>query len=382
MPDYRLIIAAVVILLILSAAIMLYSRKRTKTKKDHNSYIRALHFILDGRESDALRQLKKTVMEDTDNIMAYILLGDLFRETGNPIRAAKVHQNLLIRSDITDTERNIIMYRIVLDYRTAGQYRKAIEVAERLTQRSKRNAEYGKLLLSLYEAKGDWDKAFFHRQSVNKWLKKDDQSILALYKVQSGLRSIENGSEREGRIRFREAIKLDRTCVPAYLYWGDSYRRESRDEDALKIWRDFCTKVPKQAYLSFKRLKEVLFDLGRYGELEKIYQKILDHHPGQPETMIELAELYQKQGNMDAVVELTTSVLERAPNLTRARHLLASVLQQKGNLEEALQEALTGLKEQTIQTLCYACSECGFESPDILWHCPHCKSWNTFLEPA
>ena len=380
MPDYRLIIIAVAILLILGAAIIIYGRRRTKTKQGTNSYISALHFILDGRQSDALRQLKKTVLEDTDNIMAYILLGDLFRETGNAIRAAKVHQNLLIRSDITDAERIIIMNRIVLDYRTAGQYRKAIEMAERLTQRSKRKAEYGKLLLSLYEAKGDWDKAFFYRQSVNKWLKKDDQSILALYKVQAGLRSVEGGTEREGRIRFREAIKLDKTCVPAYLYWGDSYRREGRNEDATRIWKDLCVKVPRWAHLSFQRLKEVLFDLGRYGELEKIYQKIIDHDPQHADTTIHLAELYRKQGNLDAAVDLASKILETHPDSSRARYLLVQVLQQKGNEKSALTEALTGLKEQMNKTFSYTCSECGFESQEPLWHCPGCKAWNSFLE--
>ena len=63
--------------------------------------------------------------------------------------------------------------------------------------------------------------------------------ILALYKVESGLKCIKNGRERDGRIKFREAIKLDKKCASAYLYLSDSYIRENRYDDALTELKKF-----------------------------------------------------------------------------------------------------------------------------------------------
>ena len=109
-----------------------------------------------------------------------------------------------------------------------GKYQEAENVYKKILKRNPRNYKVFHDLTVIYEEKGDWDKAFFYRQSINKWLKKRDQDILALYKVQSGLSFVEQGLEHEARIRFREALKLTKTCIPAYLYWGDSYRREGK----------------------------------------------------------------------------------------------------------------------------------------------------------
>lgn len=347
-------------------------QKRTKTP-----YVDALHKLLEGKMDEALERLKRTVKKDTENVMAYIMLGDIFRKKGFPIRAAKIHRNLLVRGDLDDSEINTILNHLVLDYRASGILDKAIEMAERLAQRTKKSVGNQKLLLSLYEEKGDWDKAFFYRQSINKWLKGQDQDILALYKVHSGLSFIKQAAEREGRVRFKEAIKLDKKCIPAYLYWGDSYRREGRDEDAYRIWREFTMKNPEWAHLAFTRLKEVLFDLGRYGEIEEIYQQIIQRKPKNPSVYLNLAELLEKQGKLDQAIEMCRKVTEIDPDSMRGRYLLVQLLKQKGEETAALEETLQILDKERESSFC--CTQCGFESSDPLWRCPQCHGWNSFL---
>ncbi|MFH1943395.1 MAG: tetratricopeptide repeat protein [bacterium] len=372
-----LIIAALVVGIALGTFIALKTRRRKKTRT--TSYIDALHLLLENKKDEALAQLKKTVREDTENIMAYITLGDLFRDKELPVRAAKVHRNLLVRGDLNDSEISTILRSLVLDYKAAGQLGKAVEMAERLVHRSRKNVKDQQLLLALCEEKGDWDKAFFFRQSINKWLKKDDQSILAMYKVQSGLSFTKQGAEREGRIRFREAIKLYKKCVPAFLYWGDSYRREQRNEDAFRIYRDFTQKIPEWAHLCFDRMKEVLFDLGRYGEIESIYEQVIQSKSQDPTATINLAELYRKQGNLDKASDTCRNILEIHPQSQRARLLLVQLLKQKGDEKKALGEAMEGLKQTAEEKTVYDCSECRFESEEPLWRCPQCGGWNTFL---
>ena len=365
--------------IILIAAIITLSVRRPKPKRQTSPYIEALHLLLENRKEEALTQLKKTVKEDSENVMAYIKLGDLFREAGDPLRAVKIHDNLLIRNGLTDAQTADILQHLILDYRTADMPDKAIETAERLARRSKKNIEHQKLLLSLYESKGNWDKAFFHRQSINKWQKSNDQSVLALYKVEAGQGAIARGAEREGRIRFREAVKLDKLCIPAYLFWGDSYRREKRNDDAIRIWEDFTRKNPEWAHLAFDRLKETLFETGRYWEIEGIYQRVLQNAPENPTVNLELADLYRNQGQFDQAIELCQDVLDTYPEEPRAWYILTQVRQQKGDPASALEEALEGLNKQIQKKTIFICSACGYESKTPLWRCPDCRSWNTFL---
>ena len=65
-----------------------------------------------------------------------------------------------------------------------------------------------------------------------------------MYKIEAGLKCVDEEKERDGRLKFREAIKLDKLCPPAYLYLSDSYIRENRYDDALTELKRFITQVP------------------------------------------------------------------------------------------------------------------------------------------
>ncbi len=373
-----LLIAAGAALVIIVVIGLLAGRRRKHTSRAASPYLEALHKLLEGREDDALEDLKRTVRLDSDNIMAYIQLGDIYRRKGNPLLGAKIHRNLLVRGDLNEKQTRLVLFHLVKDYREYGALDRAVEMAERLIEKDKKNREYQKLLLSAYEEKHDWDKAFFYRQSLNKWQKKGDQHLLALYKVQSGLALAENGSERESRIRYREALKIDRKCIPAYLYIGDSYRREDRDHDALHEWREFTEKIPAEAHLAFSRLREVLFDLGQFSEMEKIYQKVISKKPGNPHAALQLAEFYQKQGSMGKAVQQCRDVLASFPESMETKYLLVTLLNEQGSCEEALKKALEIITVQKAKAVKYICRTCGHETEELIWRCPSCGGWDTF----
>ena len=377
MTYYVVIGAAAVVIFLLTAVIFVRRRKRAIKK---TPYVDALHLLLEGKNDDALEQLKRVIKHDTENIMAYIKLGDILREKGLASKAAKIHKNLLVRSDVKEGQKNVVLYHLTLDYQHSGNLKKAIESAEELVHRNKKNIEYQKLLLSLYEKNGQWDKAFFQRQSIRRWLKREDQDVLALYKVFTGLDLVKEGAEKEARIRFREAVKLNKGCIPAYLYWGDSYRRENRNEDACRIYKEFTIKNPDWAHLVFERLSSVLFDLGRYGEMENIYKQVIQKNSNSPHAYVKLAELYRKQSMLKEAVELCQKVLADHPDFSDARYLYIDILKQMGERDRALEESLKILEKDIQKEKLFHCSRCGYESKEPLWLCPECQEWNTFLK--
>lgn len=364
--------------LIVLMGLIIWNRLRRKSLiSKQTPYLEALYLLLDCRYDEALERLKQTVKSDTDNIMAYILLGNVFRKNGNPSQAAKVHRNLLVRGDLNQSDIKKVLKHLVLDFHEAGSTDRAIETAERLIQLNKKDIEIKKLLLSLYEEKKMWDKAFFYRQDINKWIKKKDQQMLAYYKVQAGIELVRKGQEHEARVRFREAIKLDKKCFPAYLNWGDSYRREKRIEDALHIWLEFTQKNPKSAHLVFDRLKEVLFDLGRYGDLEQIYQQVIRKKPKDPTSYLNQIEIYKKQGKIDQALNLCEQLIESKPLCHVCRFAHAKLQEQKGKEQDALIEAFTILDQLLIKDLTYHCQYCEHESSEPIWYCPNCHQFNT-----
>lgn len=372
--------SAVILLFGLGLTINLKNRKRRPAP--YSSYVQALHLYMDKKLDEAIVQLKATVKQDTNNIMAYIHLGNIYREKGEGQRAAKIHRNLLVRGDLKESDVDTVLQQLMVDYQTTGEFNKAAHIAERLVQRKKNDIEVKRCLLSLYEKKGDWDKAFFYRQSINKWTKKKDHNILALYKVMAGNHLVKNAKEHEARIRYREATKIDKHCIPAYLYWGDSYKREDRLEDALKIWQDFVNKQPQDAHFAISRLQNVLYELGRFGEIEKIYQNIIKKKPKDPAIQIQLIEIYRKQGNLDLALTLCEDVIDKHPDCISCYYAKIVLLQQHGKTNDALQTAIHLLESEMHHSKEYTCGDCGHESKEPLWHCPVCHSWNTFVKES
>ncbi|RKY76306.1 hypothetical protein DRQ07_10540, partial [candidate division KSB1 bacterium] len=289
------IITAFILILVFISILVLIRKKR----KSSAPYTEALHCFIEGDRDSALELLKKAVKEDTENVMAYILLGNIIREKGNPQKAIKIHRNLLVRSNLTKSQTQEILIALIRDYKNAGLISQAVEMAEKLVKQDRKNTQYQELLLTLYEENKSWDKAYFQRQSLNKWKKQKDSNILALYKIEAGLDAIKKGLEKEGRIRFREAIKLNKKCIPAYLYWGDSLQRENRYSEALEVYINFTKKNPQKAHLAFDRIKDLLFDMGRYGEIELIYKDVITRDPENFEAHLNLADLHMKQGDIE-----------------------------------------------------------------------------------
>ena len=89
------IIILVVILLVFLFINFDYSNKYKKTEKD--LYYEALDQLLTGKLKEAYSTLLALIKNDTNNVKAYLKLGQVLREIGKPERALKVHKSLLIR---------------------------------------------------------------------------------------------------------------------------------------------------------------------------------------------------------------------------------------------------------------------------------------------
>ena len=78
------------------------------------------------------------------------------------------------------------------------------------------------------------------------------------------IKLIEDKKERDGRLKFREALKIHDKCAPAYLYLADSYIREQRLSDAQDELIKFIEQIPELAYLAFERIQDILFEFGQF----------------------------------------------------------------------------------------------------------------------
>ena len=378
--DYTYVAVGVVAAVILGVAVAWAIRRSRSKESPEDLYTAGLNYLLAGEKDRALEAFRKSVARNTANIDAYIRIGDILREKGQTLRAIKIHRELTVRSGLTREQLLTIYRSLVEDYLAAGDREKAAAVLLKMLEIQKENLWAVQTLIRAYEDLGDWEKAAAWRKKLRSIQGTDQSRILGLYKVEQGREAVRAGKEKAARIRFREAIKIDPACAPAYLELADSYVREAREGDALKVLRDFVRKAPKQAYLAFSRIEDVLFKVGQFGEVEKILRDLIAEHPRAVRARLALARIHEKRGEIDEAIQLCEEALQHEPGSMAARSQLIRLYQKNGDTERALQLASEIAEAGAEERAKFECSTCGYQSAEFFWRCPKCGAWQPAFE--
>jgi lipopolysaccharide biosynthesis regulator YciM len=372
-----IILIAVAIIIVI--AILLLLKKPPKKKSDSIDYLAALNYLLNGERQKAFEKLKEIVKRSTANVDAYLKIGDILRDEGQYERAIKIHRGLTARTNLSTLERTEIYRSLIKDYQSAKKYDKAIEACHDLLDLTRHELWVQEILLRIYEDKEDWEKAFDLRKKIGREYGDKKNDILALYKVEAGLKLMSKGKEHDGRVKLREAIKINKSCAPAYLNLSDSYKRENRLSDALNELKKFIERTPSLAYIAFDRIKDILFEIGDFGEIESIYTKLLQTNPNIYSIRYALADVLERKGEIDKAIELCEEELEQNPDSTLARQYLIKYYTQIKDNYKAIELSLELVDESLSKGLDFSCKKCGHITNKPCWHCPQCGEWNSYL---
>ncbi len=357
-----------------------YFRRYKKPEMEQNSYLAALEYLVDGDHKRAVQKFKEAARENTDDIHAYLRLGDLLREKGMVSTALKIHKDLTLRSGQDSETQQKVKRSLLLDYEASGDLDQAARLSrEILEEENSYRKEITSKLLSILEKKELWEEAYDASKKYIKPLTKPYQKRMALYLVFIGKRLMQEGQGKEARIKFKEALKDNAECSAAYYFLGLSYYQEDRLEDAIREWQKLASKIPSKAHVVFDGLERAWFDLGRYTEAENVYQDFLTRHPDNIHAAFALVEIYNKKGDYDRAFD----ILDRIESIEAGNSKLAAYRIQtnfnKGQYKTAASHAISYFETRNFYTSKnYVCQECQFISEEPLWKCPQCKSIDTF----
>ena len=93
------------------------------------------------------------------------------------------------------------------------------------------------------------------------------------------------------------------------------YMDEAREllAKAVPMWIRYAELKPGQAWLVIHLLKDALFALERYPEIENILKQILGNDSDNIEVIASLADIYAQRGETDEAIELIDRALDKDP---------------------------------------------------------------------
>jgi len=376
----------IIICFILIAGILayyLYTKVNPTKKSDIKElYAEGLDMLVSGKKYSAYNNFKEIISKDSNNVMAYLRLGQILRENGDNLKAIKIHKNLLLRKKLSSYELIELHKNLSKDYYNVDNKTQSINECKKILEIDKKNEWAIKEIIKLYKESNKWEEA---EKYLNLYYtefpdRKNNQKI-ALYKIHQAIEFIKQKDYKEARLHLDASLALDSENSITYFYIAKTYSEESNliydkalsveneglDKynnqqeyndfiklaketlsKAIPLWTHFSEISPNKSWIVLPLLKDALFVLDRYSELEQILNQLNEKFPENIEILLSLADYHSHKGEYDKSLEIIDQAIDKDENSYLAKLIDIKLRLEKNNndvLSKKLDDLITSLKK-------------------------------------
>jgi lipopolysaccharide biosynthesis regulator YciM len=347
-------------------------------------YMQGLNFLVGNQLDLAIDEISQAAKIDPDALEIHMILGNLYREKGQVGRAVQIHQQLLQRPRLRPLEHTYVQLCLGLDYKRGGFVDRAIVSFNEVLRLDPRNEHALLHLERLYEDQHQWEEARAIREQLAKIVRPSlqarHQAIQAFLENELGMQARGRGDLADATRHFKTAIDLDSRVVPAYLNLGDVTLAQADPNGAAEIWEKLTSVAPERAYLAFGRLEMVFTDMGAPERFERFCRALIAGNPLDWRARLALARHLRSKGQPELAAELLLEALAHNPHAVIIHQTIWETVLELGLPQALVSRYIAISREAVFYSDPHICIRCRYRSNELLWQCPHCHEWNTFVE--
>ncbi|MDR3370738.1 lipopolysaccharide assembly protein LapB [Rhodoferax sp.] len=347
---------------------------RLENRRAPKAYFRGLNYLLNEQQDQAIDAFIEAVQIDPDTSELHFALGNLFRRRGEYERAVRVHEHLLSRGDLSQTDRNRAQHALALDFLKAGLLDHAEKALIKL-EGTAFETEARLALLANYERSRDWALAAVVASKLESAQQGNFNQRLAHYLCEQAADDIAHDHLDNARQRLLEAIVKAPETARARM----ALAKLQADAGELPAAQQTLLDAMEQAPTAIPLIAGPLADIAlRVGDVTQ--------------ALTRLQGLYEQSVSLDvldAIVRLSVSHptagmtdhdwyarhLEHEPSLVAATRWIAGEKFEDEQFHPLVQRALDHAIKPLLR---YRCAACGFEATQHFWQCPGCQTWDSY----
>jgi lipopolysaccharide biosynthesis regulator YciM len=277
-----------------------------------------------------------------------------------------------------------VMLCLGLDYRRGGFVDRAAEAFSEVLKLAPDNEAALLNLEKLQEEQHQWQEAYVTRQKLASVTGPAGQArsktILAFLEHELGLQALGKADLAEASRRFTAAIDLDTAVLPAYLSLGDARQQQGDLAGAAAIWEAAVVVSPDRAYLPLERLEALYVSEGRPDRFITLCERLTSAAPREWRARAALAKHLVSQGQPARALELLFGALEHNPHALAIHQAIWSLLSSMDLPRPLVARYIETTRLSVFYLDPHVCTRCRYRSTELLWQCPQCHEWNTFVE--
>jgi lipopolysaccharide biosynthesis regulator YciM len=346
-------------------------------------YMLGLSSLVQGQTDQAIEELTQVAHGDGDAFEIEMILGNLLREKGQVARAITIHQTLLQRPNLGRIEHAHILLCLGQDFRHAGFVDRAIEAFTEVRSLDPGNRLALHHLQKLYEEQRQWDKALRVREEIAARApepSQDDNDVLGFLHNEIGEAHNRRGETAEATRSFSKAIDVDERTAPAYLNLGDLREQQGDIRGAVETWEQMARVLPHRSALVLERLERGYAALGAPRKFAEHCEAAIAQNPQDWRSRLALARHLSSRGLREDAFEMLLAGLAHNPHGLAIHQEVWSVLMAMALRADLVQRYVALTRDAVFYLDPHVCVKCHYRSTELLWLCPQCHEWNTFVE--
>ena len=265
----------IIILIVLFLIIFFLVNNRSKNlPTDAEAFNNALKALVNGDKDEAYHLLRKIISKDSNNIDAFLLLGDIVREK-DVNKAIKIHQTLILRPQISKSKKIEAHIALSKDFIKSGNISKAEEELNNILNMDSSNKWALLKLKDIATENKKWKDALKHEKKLMKvdvHHKKNDESMLNYY--------IAMDYKSKDKIKNYERY-LEKSVAAENIYPESALELAHHNVDnadlAISYYKLYAKHKPSQRTVAYNKIENILFNNQQYDDVEGLYRELLDN---------------------------------------------------------------------------------------------------------
>jgi len=342
-----------------------------------SDYFKGLNYLLNEQTDKAISVFVKMLEVGEETVDTHISLGNLYRQRGEVEQAIKIHQNVIAKPSLSVDKRNDALYELARDFMSAGLLDRAENLFQELIRKQSHIPSALKSLLSIYQQEHDWENAILSAKKLESANNRSYALQVSHFYCELALKNKKEAHFDEALKLLKKALGSDKKSVRASILEGDIYRELNDCKAASRAYRRVEQQDTTMISEVLAPLVECYTKLNKEEEAAAYLEHIFKSYECVTATLLLAKRLQASVNEKTAALFLVESLRKRA-SLRGLDFLIDISLDFTSGTAH---DNLFILQEITNKLLddkpIYHCTQCGFDSKALYWHCPGCKSWSS-----
>lgn len=356
-----------------------YISARTEAQRNRrfsNRYFQGLNYLLNEQSDKAIQVFMEMAEVNQDTFETHLALGSLFRRRGEVDRAIRVHQNIISKQSLDDSQRTKALLELGEDYMRAGLFDRAERLFSEMTERGAHAPSALRHLLDIYQQEKDWEKALEMARQLEGLTGERMGLNMAHFCCELAEIELQKGRVEAARKHLRQARRHDPAGIRARLVMARIAQHAGAWEEAMVAFEEVAElngdHIPDllDAYLDCAR------NCGQEQQARERLRAWCTQHGSISVVLWLTADIREREGIASAT-EFLAGELARNPSVRGLDKLIELKLAGGPEIPSG-DEILRAVAQKLLaRQPSHRCAHCGYSGHSNYWQCPSCKRWGT-----